>query len=143
MHRISRHKTGKRIRRLMAERSVTVKELQEQMGLESAQAVYKWLNGKAVPTTENLLMLAKTLNVPMEELIVVEEDREWEKEWKKKHPPLYLAYGLYLNDPVRQADAKRLDSVLENIWQERMRSIAEHSAQKFLTGDSEDVCNGL
>lgn len=122
MHRISKYRTGKRIQRLMAERGVSVRELQEQMELESAQAVYKWIHGQALPTTENMMMLAKILNVPMEELIVMDGDGDWETEWKKKHPPVGLAYFLYLDDPVRQADAEKLTVLLEDIKQERRRS---------------------
>lgn len=45
MYRISKIETGKRIRRLLRECGVTVRDVQEEMELESPQAIYKWLNG--------------------------------------------------------------------------------------------------
>ncbi len=51
MYRISKVETGNRIRKLMRERGISVREIQDEMELESPQSVYKWLNGKSVPTT--------------------------------------------------------------------------------------------
>mgnify|MGYP001084677116 CR=1 FL=1 len=69
MRRISKAETGKRIRKLLVESGITVREVQEAMELESPQAVYKWLNGKALPSTENLLTLSEMLQIPMEHIL--------------------------------------------------------------------------
>lgn len=73
MGKISKQGTGKRLRKLLADRGITVRMVQERMGLESPQAVYKWLNGKALPSTENLFVLSRILGLPIEELLVQEE----------------------------------------------------------------------
>ena len=57
MYRISKVETGRRLRKLMNWHGVTVREVQEEMELESPQAIYKWLNGRALPSLENLLIL--------------------------------------------------------------------------------------
>lgn len=75
MRRISKAETGKRIRKLLVESGITVREVQEAMELESPQAVYKWLNGKALPSTENLLMLSEMLRIPMEQILVLDRSR--------------------------------------------------------------------
>lgn len=128
MYRISKIETGRRIRRMMAENGVTVREVQEEMGLESPQAVYKWLNARAMPSTENLLILAKLLRVPMEELIVLEPENEFEserkQEWQKDHPPVFMAYRFWETNPVRKADAERLSLFIEDLAQERLRAIS-------------------
>ena len=94
MYRVSKKETGKQIRKLMKANGVTVREIQEEMDLESPQAVYKWLNGRSLPSTENLLFLAKLLRVPMEEMLVLESqcayERERELQWTKDHPPVFL-----------------------------------------------------
>lgn len=124
MYRISKVETGKKIRKLMNEHGVTVREVQEEMELESPQAVYKWLNGKAIPSTENLLILGRLLNVPMEDMIVLEPDsidHERKKEWDKKHPLVFMAHRLWVVDPVRQVDSRRFEHIFEDIMQERVR----------------------
>lgn len=128
MYRISKSETGKRLRRLMGEYGLTVREVQEEMELESPQAVYKWLQGKTMPSIENLLVLAKLLHLPMEELLVLEDENEYDAakriEWEKNHPPLFFAYQFYETDPVRRADAKRLSLLIEDMAQERLRIIS-------------------
>lgn len=128
MYRISKAGTGKRIRRLLGEYGLTVREVQEEMELESPQAVYKWLNGKATPSIENLLVLAKMLHLPMEELIVLEDEDEYEAEkrmkWEKNHPPLFMSYRFWETNPVRRADAERLSLLVEDMAQERLRVIS-------------------
>lgn len=127
MYRISNEETGKRIRRLLREYGVTVREIQEEIGLESPQAIYKWLNGRSLPSTENLLILAKLLHLPMEELIVLEKENEYEteqrNEWEKNHPPMLMGYRLWQNSPIHKADAERLSLFIEDLAQERLRSV--------------------
>ena len=82
MYRISKVETGRRLRKLMNWHGVTVREVQEEMELESPQAIYKWLNGRALPSTENLLILGRLLNVSMEDILVAEQNAE---ERERKH----------------------------------------------------------
>ena len=127
MYRISKAETGKRIRRLMHEKGVTVREIQEELDLESPQAVYKWLNGHALPSMENLLILSKLLRIPMESVIAVEQQDEYEKErilqWEKKHPPVFISYRLWETDSIRKADAKRISLLIEDLVNERKRIV--------------------
>lgn len=66
--------TGKRIRHVMKMRKLTVNDVRERMALESVQAVYHWLEGKCLPTLDNLYTLSRLLNVPMDALVVGEPD---------------------------------------------------------------------
>lgn len=97
MARISKAETGKNIRRLLAEYGITVRDVQEELELDSPQSVYKWLNGKALPSLENLMILGSMLDMPMEKILVTEgtEDKEVlerRMRWVKKHPPVLRAY---------------------------------------------------
>ena len=61
MVKISKEETGKRIRRLLAESGITVRDVQEELELDSPQSVYTWLKGKAIPSLDNLLVLGLSL----------------------------------------------------------------------------------
>lgn len=53
--------TGKNIKRLREEEDKSVTELQDIFGFATPQAIYKWQNGKAMPTIDNLVVLAAVL----------------------------------------------------------------------------------
>lgn len=71
---IQQQETGENIRRLLKTNGYTVKDVQEVMGFENPQAVYKWLSGKSLPSLENLLILSKLLNIGIENILVIDED---------------------------------------------------------------------
>ena len=71
---VKQKETGENIRRLMKSNGYTVKDVQEVMGFENPQAVYKWLSGKSLPSLENLLILSKLLNISLENILVIDED---------------------------------------------------------------------
>ena len=66
--------SGRKMRRLRRERSISVKQVMEYMGFESTQAVYKWEAGKCYPQADNLLALARLYNVSPGELLVEEDN---------------------------------------------------------------------
>ncbi|MBQ9065082.1 MAG: helix-turn-helix transcriptional regulator [Blautia sp.] len=65
--------TGRRIERCRREAGFTVKDLQAYFGFEYPQAIYKWQHGECLPTVDNLLALSRLLRVPMEDLLVYED----------------------------------------------------------------------
>lgn len=71
---VKQKETGENIRRLLKSNGYTVKDVQEVMGFENPQAVYKWLFGKSLPSLENLLILSKLLNISIENILVLDED---------------------------------------------------------------------
>ena len=62
--------TGANIRRLRAERGLSVRDLQAYFGFEEPQAIYKWQKGKSLPSVDNLYALGVLLEVPMDEILV-------------------------------------------------------------------------
>lgn len=66
--------TGKNIVRLREAAGLTVKDLQDIFGFATPQAIYKWQHGTAMPTIDNLVVLAAVLAVPMDEIIVINVD---------------------------------------------------------------------
>ena len=62
--------TGQNIFRLREAAGLSVKELQDKMGLASLQAIYRWQHGDNIPSVDNLLILADILGVTMDDIIV-------------------------------------------------------------------------
>ena len=62
--------TGRNIERLRIAAGYTVRELQFQLGLGSAQAIYKWQRGEALPSLDNIVILSRLLGASIEEILV-------------------------------------------------------------------------
>jgi len=65
--------TGERINELKDAAGMTVKDIQTIMGFASPYPVYKWINGKNLPSIDNLMMLARILGVKMDDIVVSKE----------------------------------------------------------------------
>ncbi len=61
------------IKRLCAEKGVSITDLQKAMRLESCQACYKWFAGKNLPSIDNLVIISYLLDVTLEEIIVTKD----------------------------------------------------------------------
>ena len=66
---IDKRATGLNIRRIMDRKGISVKDVQEYLGLGSVQAVYQWLNGITIPSIDNLYGLSQLFQIPMDNLI--------------------------------------------------------------------------
>ncbi len=64
--------TGKNITKLRKDAGLTVRDLQEMFGFTTPQAIYKWQHGDAMPTIDNLVVLAVVFNVPIDDIIIVD-----------------------------------------------------------------------
>lgn len=66
--------TGKNITRLRKESGLSVRDLAEIFGFTTPRAVYKWQHGTAIPTIDNLVVLAAVFGVTMDEIVVTSQD---------------------------------------------------------------------
>ena len=66
--------TGKNIERLRKNAGISVRDLQEIFGFGTPQAIYKWQHGTAMPTIDNLVVLADVLQVRIDDILVVERN---------------------------------------------------------------------
>lgn len=64
--------TGRNIERLRKRAGLTVKNMQDVFGFSTPQAIYKWQRGTAMPTLDNLVVLAAIFNATIDEIIVCE-----------------------------------------------------------------------
>jgi len=62
--------TGANITNLRKAAGLTVNDLQKAFGFNSPQAIYKWQNGTALPTVDNLLALAMLLHVRIDDILI-------------------------------------------------------------------------
>ena len=62
--------TGLQIKRLLRKSGYSVKDIQEFLCLSCPQPIYRWMNGKILPSVDHLLMLSELFGVHMEELLV-------------------------------------------------------------------------
>jgi len=65
--------TGRRIERQRRKAGMTVRDVQTYFGFEYPQAIYKWQHGECLPTVDNLLALARLLQVSMEDLLAYKD----------------------------------------------------------------------
>lgn len=66
--------TGNKIKNLLGERGFTVKDVQNVMGFENPQAIYKWLSGKSLPSLDNFIILSRLLHTSIEDILVIDGD---------------------------------------------------------------------
>jgi transcriptional regulator with XRE-family HTH domain len=67
--------TGKNILRLRKAQRYSVADLQEFLGFEAPQAIYKWQSGKSLPSTDNLFALSVFFEVSIEDILVAEKPK--------------------------------------------------------------------
>ena len=68
--------TGINITRLRINAGITVKDLQDIFGFNTPQAIYKWQRGTALPTVDNLVVLAAVFGVKIDDILVIQEDAQ-------------------------------------------------------------------
>ena len=62
--------TGSNITRLRIHAGLTVKDLQDIFGFSTPQAIYKWQRGAALPTVDNLVVLAAAFGVRIDDILI-------------------------------------------------------------------------
>ena len=60
--------TGKNIERMRKAAGLSVRDV---FGFATPQAIYKWQHGTAMPTIDNLVVLAALLQVKVDDILVV------------------------------------------------------------------------
>lgn len=68
--------TGENIVRLRKRAGLTVRDIQAVCGFSTPQAIYKWQQGIALPTIDNLVVLATLFGVSIDEILVLDTDVE-------------------------------------------------------------------
>lgn len=69
---IDQIKTGIKLKKMLKTAGYEVKDIQKYLHLSCPQSIYRWFNGKILPSVEHLCALSKLLNVHMEDLLVLQ-----------------------------------------------------------------------
>jgi transcriptional regulator with XRE-family HTH domain len=72
MPMINMQKTGANIKMLMKLNNIKVIQIQDILGFNTPQAIYKWLRGETMPTIDNMVILATLLNTTIDNIIITE-----------------------------------------------------------------------
>ena len=128
---IDMHRTGIRLKKLIANRGYSVTDIQEYLHLSCPQPVYRWFHGRILPSVDHLLMLSELLGVHMEELLV------------KKQGALSVGDTIYITtDYVEGTASNSQEYLLE--WFEWMRQDEKYQPMKCrLTQRLEAYCRKL
>ena len=68
--------TGINIVHLRDGAGLTVKDLQAVFGFSTPQAIYKWQRGAALPTVDNLVVLAAVFGVQIEDILIFQDSAQ-------------------------------------------------------------------
>lgn len=63
--------TGTNIKALIKAKGLRVTELQNILGFNTPQSIFKWMRGESIPSIDNLVILAHILNVTIDEMIIL------------------------------------------------------------------------
>ncbi|MBQ7359512.1 MAG: helix-turn-helix transcriptional regulator [Lachnospiraceae bacterium] len=73
---IDMKRTGQNIVNLRKKAGLSVADLQDAFGFGTPQAIYKWQQGLALPTIDNLVALADLLGVTVDDIIVTDKQMQ-------------------------------------------------------------------
>ena len=69
--KVDKKATGLNIYHLLESSTLTREEIAEFLELNSPRVIYDWANGTKLPSTENLINLAKLFNVRVEDILAI------------------------------------------------------------------------
>ena len=91
---IQQKETGKQIKKLLMENGYTVKDVQNAMGFENPQAIYKWISGRSLPSLDNFVILSRLLHTSIEDILVVDGDADCRQNAFGQHSrSVFLVFG--------------------------------------------------
>ena len=63
--------TGANIKALIRTKGLRVTDVQKIFGFNTPQAVFKWMRGDAMPSIDNMVILAHLLDVTIDQIIII------------------------------------------------------------------------
>lgn len=64
--------TAYNLKTLMDNNNITVRQLQQELGFNNPNSIYKWLRGEQLPSIDNLFVISNVLNCTIEDIIIVD-----------------------------------------------------------------------
>ena len=66
-------KTGQNIAKMRISAGLSVKDIQQIFGFSTPNAIYKWQKGQAMPTLDNIAVLAVLFGVRIDDILVMDD----------------------------------------------------------------------
>lgn len=73
MPTINMKMTGQKIADMISDKGFTIKAIQNIFGFNQPTAIYKWVHGVAMPTLDNMIILADIFECRVDDILVVEK----------------------------------------------------------------------
>lgn len=67
-------RTGERIKELMIINDLSVVDVQEYLCMGCVQSIYRWINGKALPSVDNLYALSELFHTSIDDIVKGSKD---------------------------------------------------------------------
>lgn len=71
MPTVNTMQTGANIKAMMKARGMKVADVQNVFGFNTPQAIFKWFRGDAVPTIDNMIILADIFGVTLNDIVAI------------------------------------------------------------------------
>ena len=65
--------TGMNIKNMIRSRGFKIADIQQRCGFNTPQAIFKWMRGDAVPTIDNMVIIADMFGVTIDQIIVIKK----------------------------------------------------------------------
>jgi transcriptional regulator with XRE-family HTH domain len=65
--------SGQNIKQLVTQHNFNISDIQEALGFNTPQAIYKWYRGESMPTIDNLILLSELFNCSIDDIVVIKE----------------------------------------------------------------------
>jgi len=63
--------TGANIKAIMKMKGFKIADVQERCGFNTPQAIFKWMRGDAVPTIDNMIIIADMFGVTIDQIVII------------------------------------------------------------------------
>lgn len=96
---IDMEKSGRRMKWILTNAGYDVKTIQNYLQLSCPQPIYRWFQGKILPTVDHLFMLSRLLGIHMEDFLVGRRDVDVEYAFVNHRIVLYFFRVVHFNLP--------------------------------------------
>lgn len=63
--------TGANIKAIMKMKGFKIADVQERCGFNTPQAIFKWMRGDALPTIDNMIIIADMFGVTIDQIVII------------------------------------------------------------------------
>lgn len=90
------YRTGQKIKQIMQQQNITVRTIQEYLGLATPQSIYHWFSGRNMPTIDNLYALSELFGVSVDAMLCGSRKQKFYFEQYPFRKHLYVYYEKFM-----------------------------------------------